>query len=181
MSSELVLQEMGLKEALLKFNPKVSKAIAKQAVFDVYAKGDNLIAKNLKERVYDIDPTIVGYREITRGKNKGKSEAIYSYKRTGHARRGRTNTRTSKMDDYTRKIQYASTLDGAQKNYTPYLNKNSRIKRLNTLFWDDGVAKIKADSKEIMINAMKKILAGKGTELDVIEKTNLGETATPSE
>ena len=40
-------------------------------------------------------------------------------------------------------IVFDTRISGAVKNYTPFLNRNRRIKKLNTLFFDDSVKMFK--------------------------------------
>lgn len=60
------------------------------------------------------------------------NKPVPTYRRTGAALRGREVKKIS--DGY--KLVGNSTLGGAEKNYTPFLNKNSRIAKFNTLFFE---------------------------------------------
>ena len=47
---------------------------------------------------------------------------------------------------------------GADRNYLPFLNKNSRVSRLNSLFWDDSNEWIAEEADTITSKISKKYL-----------------------
>jgi len=63
------------------------------------------------------------------------------YRRTGKSVRGREFTRQGKTQG---KVSFASTKAGANREYTKYLNRNSRIKKLNFKFFDKKVEEFKS-------------------------------------
>lgn len=163
MSEVFSLKAEGLEDALLMFNPKLSDAISKQSVFDVYAKGDQLVANELQQRIYSKHGGIKSITETDKG-TKIRYHARSSYKRTGRARRGRYNRETAKVNMYVRIIYYDSMLAGAEKNYTPYLNRNSRVKILNTHFWDVAMETLKLNTRDIINDSIKKVIAKKNRD-----------------
>ena len=42
---------------------------------------------------------------------------------------------------------------GRPKNYSPFLNKNRKVKKLNTHYWDDAIKDVEKESKNILARA----------------------------
>ena len=107
------------------------KGVLEEAVFDTAAFMDMTAAEKLQEKVYDKPESPV-------------------YRRTGSANKGRLIT----GGGLKRKVIFSSKLGGAQREYTKFLNRNKRIKKLNTGFFDDSVD----ETKEFAGKQTKKIL-----------------------
>lgn len=71
------------------------------------------------------------------------------YRRTGAALRGRTMYSTGPSQVH---IDYSSVIGGAARNYTPFLNRNSRIPKLNSKFLDDAFEETKKKASEIFLD-----------------------------
>lgn len=125
----------GLDSLLSKLDPRKVEGASADAVETLAARADNKLAENMQTRVYG-RPTSPNYQ------------------RTGAARRGRSNVRQGRTE---RKITYSSKKGGASRNYSPYLNRNSRIKKNNTRFWDDGVKWTKKESKNVLKESIRKV------------------------
>jgi len=76
------------------------------------------------------------------------------YIRTGKAKKGILKFKKGTQGQ----VLADTTLAGAGKNYTPFLNKNSKITKLNTNFWDDAVEKTKQETPKIAKEILKKFL-----------------------
>ena len=69
------------------------------------------------------------------------------YVRTGRAQR---SIIANKQSNISYKVLSDTRVAGATKNYTPYLNRNKRIRRLNTHFWDDAVKDTQSKVQDII-------------------------------
>jgi len=96
---------------------------------------------------------------LSEGSTEKLDERIYSrppsphYRRTGRALRGRSN---KKQGTGKRLVTRDTRLAGAQKNYVPFLNRNRRIRRFNTLFWEDSIEDTKKFAKKAGNKALRK-------------------------
>lgn len=107
-----------------------------EAVFDVSGYLENKATENIKARVYSNAPSP-------------------RYKRTGRALGGHRNTKLGRLS---RRVTGDTRFKGASKNYMPYLNRNRRIKKLNTGYWDDAVEDARNQSQIIVRKAMARLL-----------------------
>lgn len=111
---------------------------------------------NIERSLPKIVLSVSGFLENERTKNINKR--IYAqppspkYKRSGRALGG---TKNEALNSTIRRVISDARLKGAKTNYTPFLNRNKRIKRFNTNFWDDAVKATKAKTKEIIKRFIK--------------------------
>lgn len=96
------------------------------AIRAVALEMDNEALENLQDRIYSRPPSP-------------------NYVRTGAAQQGREVKKVGRG----RKVIYNPQLKGKAINYAPMLNKNSRIPKLHTLFWEDAVSDIKRRANTI--------------------------------
>lgn len=102
--------------------------VINEAIFDISAFFENKATENIKTRIYD----------------KPESK---NYRRTGRALGGRKN---EAIDKFSRIVRNDTRIKGAEKNYAPMLNKNPKIKKLNTRFWDDAVDAVEKEALGIL-------------------------------
>lgn len=134
----LTIQLEGVQNVKELLGADVKKALS-DAVFDIAGIIDNEATINIKDRIYGKPPSP-------------------RYRRTGSALGGRAN---ESLGDMKRKVVNDTRLKGRKsKNYAPMLNKNRRIKRFNTHYWDDAVETAEEKAKTIVQDKLKKAFNG---------------------
>lgn len=128
----------GYEEAIKMLNPEIENEVLQKSVEDTAAHHDTISNELLQQRIY------------------AQAESP-NYRRTGAANRGRSNRKTDSKG-YRRKVLNDSRLGGAETNYMPYLNRNKRIKKFNTYYWDDSVISAEQFAQRIMKFHLIKLL-----------------------
>jgi hypothetical protein len=124
----------GFEDALKALNTNFDD-ISKQIVSRISNEMEITAKENIDERIYSQAPSP-------------------RYIRTGKAKKGIVKFNKGTQGQVVADSRKA----GASKNYTPFLNKNSKIKKLNTLFWDDAVKTTKKNAGKIAQEIIKKHL-----------------------
>lgn len=130
----LSLDLTGFESALKTLNIDIDD-ISKQIVKSVSNEMEITAKENIDQRIYSQSPSP-------------------NYRRTGKAKKGIVKFNKGTQGQ----VLADSTKAGASKNYTPFLNRNKKIGKLNTLFWDDAVEKTKKDAEKIAQEIIKKNL-----------------------
>lgn len=128
----------GTKEVIRLLSVNIEGAV-KDIVDEVAVEHEGIATENLSSRIY------------------GQPESP-NYRRTGRALGGRIIKEEG--PDKT-SVVFNSRLKGARKNYTPFLNRNARIRKLNTKFWDDAVEETRQKAPKIAKEVLKKELKKK--------------------
>ncbi|MFX1499337.1 MAG: hypothetical protein ACFFDH_00070 [Promethearchaeota archaeon] len=122
----------------------------------------DLINADIAKAIKDVITELAAF--LTGDSTQKLADRVYSqpesptYRRTGNALRGRENVELGTAE---RKVRRDTTIAGASKNYSPFLNRNSRTRRLNTLFWDDAVKETRKLQKKLVQEKLQKAFKNK--------------------
>lgn len=120
-------------------------------------KVQNLLSPNIDSMLDEIAFDAVAL--MTEKRTENISQRIYakppskSYRRTGRALGG---TQVTKLGNAVYEIEDNTMIKGARRNYSPMLNKNKRIKKLATKYWDDAKKETKKEAGKIMKKRLNK-------------------------
>lgn len=128
----------GLERIKRKLSINVGSKIIKPAIEESLRVFDQISNRQITQKVYNRPPSP-------------------TYQRTGRARRGREMTTRRREGRHVMDTKIA----GAERGYSAALNRNRRIEKNDTRFWDDSVDEFKGKTVKItaetLVNEMKKI------------------------
>jgi hypothetical protein len=110
------------------------------------------------EAEYETTLALADYMEQKASDNL--EQRIYSqppsphYRRTGKAQRGRWIKERTEGHE----VKFSTEIAGADKDYTVFLNKNRRIRKLNTNFFDDALKDTQSNRQKIIDEVTPKII-----------------------